>query len=230
MYTIYSMEVQTSFIPKRSLDTTPVRRADTVSVFTVLSTLLFFLSVILLIGVALWQRTLQAEINDVQKVIDVNEKQFSEDKIKEITNVSNRINAAQTILDNHLYTTNIFKLLEKNTVPTVRFSKFSVDPSQTDKESLKVTLSGQSTNYASIALQSYVFEKLRLEAIMSGYEFSNLTLDQAGNVLFDLTATVDKKVAKKEFPGFSVELANIAPIQSLPVTESLPFTTNSQTQ
>jgi hypothetical protein len=228
------MEVQTSFIPKRTLDTTPVRRADTVSVFTVLSTLLFFLSVIALGGVALWQRSLESEIASVEKTISDQKKNFSEDAIKEITALSNRINSAQTILNNHVYTTRVFQLLEQNTVPSLRFTKFTVDPSQTEKGSLKVTLSGQSNGYASVALQSYVFEQLRLEeGIMSGYEFSNLTLDQAGNVLFDLSATVDKKVLDSGFIVRKVNLPNIAPIQSLdtlgapPVDQSIP---NSPTQ
>jgi len=203
------MELQTSFIPKRTLDTSPVRRADTVSIFTVLSTLIFFASIITAGGVFLWQKQIQSEITKVENQIQTQKKEFSEDKIKEFTSLSNRINAADSLFVNHIYTSKIFELLQKNTVPTVRFNKFTVDPSQTDKQSLKITLNGQAKDYASIALQSYVFAKS--QNIVSSYEFSNLTLDQAGNVLFDLSATIEKRVAAFESNIQTADISDIAP-------------------
>jgi len=203
------MELQTSFIPKRTLDTSPVRRADTVSIFTVLSTLIFFASVITAGGVFLWQERIQSQITKVEAQIQTQKKEFNEDKIKEFTSLSTRISTANSLLLNHTYTSKIFELLEKNTVPTVRFNKFTVDPSQTDKQSLKVTLSGQAKDYASIALQSYVFAKL--QNVVSSYEFSNLTLDLSGNVLFDLSATVEKRIATFETNVQPADIRDIAP-------------------
>ena len=207
------MELQTSFIPKRSLDTSPMeRRADTVSIFTVLSTLIFFVSIIGAGGIFFWQQTLQSEIKDIQNQLQAQKDKFDERSINELTLLDRRLNVSSELLRNHMYSSKILELLQKNTVQSVRYNKFSVDPSQTDKKTLKVTLSGQAKDYASIALQSYVFGKIQ-NAVIS-FEFSNLTLDQSGNVLFDLSATVERDITAFERLVSAADIsANLAPVR-----------------
>lgn len=186
------MDAQTSFIPKRTLDTqTRIERADTVSIFTVLTTLIFFLSLIAAGGIFFWQRTLTTQVKQVEETLVRERASFDEGSIRELTNLSNRLQGSQTLLENRLYTSKIFQLLNQNTIRTVRFSKLGIDPNLVDKNKLKMTVSGQAKDYASVALQSEVFSKL--DTAVLEYEFSNLTLDQSGNVLFDMTATLDKK-------------------------------------
>lgn len=194
-----SMELQTSFIPKRTLDTAPVRRADTVSVFTVLSTLIFFVSLILAGLVFFRQTQLQSEIKALQKEIAEKRDSFRESDIRRFVTLDNRLMAADSLLRSHIYTSRIFDLLQKNTIEGVRFTKLTIDPSQTSRDTLKVAISGQAADYASIALQSVVLFKLGQTnngSIVYDYEFSNLTLDQAGRVLFDLSATVARSITQ----------------------------------
>lgn len=205
------MDAQTSFIPKRTLDTqTRIERADTVSIFTVLSTLIFFLSLIAGGGIFFWQKTLVTQVQQVEATLVRERASFSEDSIRELTDLSNRLQGSKTLLDNRLYTSKIFQLLNQNTIKTVRFSKFGIDPMLTDKNKLKMTVTGQAKDYASVALQSEVFSKLN-NAVLE-YEFSNLTLDQSGNVLFDMSAILDKRAlafdAIPETVDYSQSLAN----------------------
>jgi len=186
------MDVQTSFIPKRTLDTQArIERADTVSIFTVLSTIIFFLTIVAGGGIFFWQQSLKTQVQEVEATLIKESKSFSKDAIQDLTNLSNRLKSSEELLDSRLYASKIFELLNENTIKTVRFSKFSVDPSMVDKAKLKMTVSGQAKDYASVALQSDVFSKLTNTVLE--YEFSNLTLDQSGNVLFDMSATLDKK-------------------------------------
>ena len=205
------MDAQTSFIPKRTLDTqTRIARADTVSIFTVLSTLIFFLTLAAGGGIFFWQKTLVTQVQQVEATLVRERESFSEDSIQELTSLSNRLQSSKTLLDSRLYTSKIFELLNQNTIKTVRFGKFSVDPALVDKGKLKMMVSGQAKDYASVALQSEVFSKLNSAVI--DYEFSNLTLDQSGNVLFDMSATLDKKAvafdAVLETVDYSQSLTN----------------------
>jgi|GEM_PF-1427531 len=222
------MDAQTSFIPKRTLDTqTRIERADTVSIFTVLSTLIFFLTLVAGGGVFFWQKTLTTQVAEVESTLVKERESFSEDIIQELTGLSNRLQGSSMLLENRLYTSNIFELLNQNTIKTVRFGKFSVDPALVDKTKLKMTVSGQAKDYASVALQSEVFSKLNSAVI--DYEFSNLTLDQSGNVLFDMSATLDKKAvafdAVLEPVDYSQSLTNQNTIRN---DGQIPFDENTQ--
>ena len=186
------MDAQTSFIPKRTLDTqTRIERADTVNIFTVLSTLVFFLILLASGGIFFWKQTLQSQVAEVEAQLVKEKESFNEQGIVDLTRLDQRLTASAQLLDSRLYTSKIFKLLNDNTIKTVRFGKFTVDPLLTDKSKLKVTVSGQAKDYASVALQSDIFSKLN-DAVLE-YEFSNLTLDQAGNVLFDMSAIINKQ-------------------------------------
>lgn len=205
------MDAQTSFIPKRTLDTqTRIERADTVSIFTVLSTLVFFISILAAGGIFFWKQTLTNQVAEVESLLVREQQSFDAQGIADLTQLDRRLTASAQLLDSRLYTSKIFQLLDSNTIQTVRFSKFSVDPSLVDKTKLKIMVSGQAKDYASVALQSDVFSKLS-QSILE-YEFSNLTLDQAGNVLFDMSATVDKNIvffdAQTEQVDYSQSLSN----------------------
>lgn len=191
------MDAQTSFIPKHSLDTqTRVQRADTVSIFTLLSTLVFFLALVAAGGTFFWKYTLQNDVKEVETVLVREKNDFDEREITELTKLDQRLIVASQLLDSRLYTSKIFELLNANTIQTVRFGKFNVDPLVTDKNKLRVLVSGQAKDYASVALQADVFSKLT-DSVLE-YEFSNLTLDVAGNVLFDMNATIDKRAISFE--------------------------------
>lgn len=231
------MDVQTSFIPKRTLDTQArIERADTVSIFTVLSTIIFFLAIVAGGGIFFWQQSLKTQVQEVEATLIKERESFSEDTIQDLTDLSNRLKSSEELLDNRLYSSKIFELLNQNTIKTVRFSKFSVDPSMVDKTKLKMTVSGQAKDYASVALQSDVFSKLSNTVLE--YEFSNLTLDQAGNVLFDMSATLDKKAVAfdtiPEVVDYSESLSNqfgdeaeeTFPEGDLPFEEDFDFPTN----
>jgi len=71
---------------------------------------------------------------------------------------------------------------------TVRYTKFSYILENDKKAKVTVKMSGIAVGYKSVALQSDLFAKNKniIDPI-----FSNLTLDNSGNVLFDLEFLVD---------------------------------------
>ncbi len=189
------MDAQTSFIPKRTLDTQArIQRADTVSIFTVLSTIVFFVVLLGAGAMFLWQRSLFSEVKNAEAQLVQQRQSFDEAQIADLVSLDTRLRIGAELLGNRLYTSKILQLLNANTISTVRFSKLSIDPSLVDKTKLRINLSGQARDYASIALQSDIFSKL--SGTVLEYDFSNLTLDQAGNVVFDMTAIFDKRAVR----------------------------------
>ena len=71
---------------------------------------------------------------------------------------------------------------------SVRFTKFSYDLGTEDKPSISIKMSGVAIGYRSIALQSDLFAK---NQNLIDPVFSNLVLDNSGNVIFDLDFSVD---------------------------------------
>jgi len=141
-------------------------------------------------GLYFYKGILAKNIADLQNNLTLAQNRFEPSKITELKVLDKRLNAATEILANHLTIIPIFNELEQLTMKTVRFTKFSY-AAGTDKNAVvDVKMSGVAIGYRSIALQSDLFAQNKnfLNPI-----FSNLTLDQSGNVLFDLQFSVDPK-------------------------------------
>src|SRR3989338_7837824 len=86
----------------------------------------------------------------------------------------------------YLYKANISKNIA--VMKKVRYTKFSYIFGDEKNAKVNVKMSGQAIGYRSIALQSDLFTKNKhfVDPV-----FSNLALDNSGNVLFDLDFSVD---------------------------------------
>jgi hypothetical protein len=71
---------------------------------------------------------------------------------------------------------------------SVRNTKFSYDLGTDANANIDIKMSGMATGYRSVALQSDLFAQNKniIDPV-----FSNLTLDNSGNVLFDLEFSVN---------------------------------------
>jgi hypothetical protein len=78
--------------------------------------------------------------------------------------------------------------LETATLKTVRFTYFDY---KMMPESLQVTMRGEAQNYTALAQQADVLNK---SGYLSKIIFSDLTLNERGNVIFSMTATVDPRL------------------------------------
>ena len=107
------------------------------------------------------------------------ETEFDPVLISEVGRVSSSIAAGKSILDKHLKQSDIFFLLEENTIPQIFYNSFNYS---LDQKSLVLT--GEAINYSIIASQADIFESL--EKIEDAV-FSSLTLRDTGRVAFTLT-------------------------------------------
>src|SRR3989344_2948288 len=141
---------------------------------------IFFIGIAFLSGGLLFYRnyvfnSLEEGKSNLSKL----ETEFDGALISKISRVSNSISAGKNILDKHLKQSDIFFLLEENTLPQVFYNSFVFEHAQKS-----LVLLGEALSYSAIASQSMTFESL--EQIQSAV-FSNLTLRDTGRVAFTLT-------------------------------------------
>ena len=181
------MENQTSFKPKNSLAKDAVSSGEPISIFTMLATIIFFLSLLFGVGVYFYKIILVNGIKSDSASLERAQKAFEPSLITEFERLNKRIESAKEILGNHIIVTPIFKLLENSTIPDVRFNKFNYENGGGDK--INISLDGEARSYAHVAVQSDVLGKNKY---LKEHVFSNLNLDNFGNVTFNLSATLDQ--------------------------------------
>ncbi len=180
---------QTSFIPKKPMIESHATPTRSVGIFTVASIFILFAILIASGGLYFYKGVLTKQITDMQSNLELAKARFEPTKIAELQTLDKRLQAANEVLSKHLTVSPIFAALEGVTMKTVRFTKFSYtldNSARTPK--VEVHMSGMAVGYGSVALQSDLFAKNKN---FINPVFSNLKLDEKGNVLFDLEFSVD---------------------------------------
>jgi hypothetical protein len=178
---------QTSFIPKKPIVNERTAPTRSVGILFVIS---FFILITVLVatgGLYLYKSYLKKQIDSMQVSLTTAQNSFEPSKITELQTLDKRLDAATEILKNHINITPIFDALEQLTMKTVRYTKFNYDLSA-DGSAVDVKMSGQAVGYRAVALQADLFatNKNLINPV-----FSNLTLDNSGNVIFDLEFSVN---------------------------------------
>ncbi len=179
---------QTSFIPKKPMIEERAVAKRSVGFLAIAS--IFILFTVLLTSVALYfyKGILTKKIVDMKASLDVAKTRFEPTKITELQVLDKRLRASNELLSKHVAMTPIFKVLQDVTMKTVRYTKFSYEIEDNNSDKVAIKLSGTADGYRSIALQSDLFTKNKnlIDPV-----FSNLSLDDKGNVSFDLDFAVD---------------------------------------
>ena len=157
-----------------------------IGLFSFLATIIFLLS-LGLAGAAYGYRIyLNNEQVQMKSDLEKNVKAFELNTIQEYVRLDSRMSIAKLLLSKHISASNILNYLSTVTLKTIRFNdfKYSLNADGT----IKVSMSGQAKTYNSVAFQSQVFGETKA---LKGPIFSNLDLDDKGNVVFDFTTTID---------------------------------------
>jgi hypothetical protein len=182
---------QTSFIPKKPILQEGPTNARPISIFFIVSLFILFTVIIITGGLYFYKGILEKKITGMENTLNLAKNRFEPSKIIELQIFDKRLRASDEILSKHVTIIPIFNALEQLTMKSVRFTKFSYSLGDTEDnkdEKINIKMSGIAIGYRSIALQSDLFAKNKnlIDPI-----FSNLTLDNSGNVIFDLDFSVD---------------------------------------
>jgi hypothetical protein len=180
-------KLQTSFIPKQPLVETRVKKTSAPkSVFLIIGWLVFLVVILASIGVFLYEQYLTRTIDSKNTELSNKVKNFDVASVDHFVKLDARFQTATTILNSHLAVSTLLGLLSNNTIQSVQFTdlKYSYE----DGGKLSLALSGRAPSFASVALQSDEFSS---QSYLQNQVFSNLGLDQEGQVLFKFAASVD---------------------------------------
>ena len=184
---------QTSFIPKKPMTRERVTKTRSVSIFSLISFFILLTVVLATGGMYFYKGVQKKNIEDMANDLGLAKKRFKPSKITELQILDRRLIASTEVLANHVSITPIFEALQAITMKTVRYTKFRYELDNNDGKNpkVKIMMSGQAIGYASIALQSDLFGEKEEGKNFIEPVFSNLSLDDKGNVLFDLAFSVD---------------------------------------
>lgn len=179
---------QTSFIPKKPMVEERATPTRSVNLLVVLAIFILFTVLLSTVALYFYKSVLTKNIAQMENNLNLAKNRFEPSKITELQVLDKRLRASTEILSKHIAITPIFEMLQAITMKTVRYTKFSYEFVGEKKSKVMVKMSGLAIGYRSVALQSDLFasNKNLIDPV-----FSNLTLDNSGNVLFDLEFLVD---------------------------------------
>ncbi len=183
-------EFQTSFIPKKTIEQRPKSIKSGGGLLNVFAFIIFLASIISVGGAYFYRNGIRSDIETYKVSLQRARAAFEPSLITELQILDKRLNAATSILDKHIAVSPIFVLLQDLTLPTVRYSDFSyVIDERTNLVNMQ--LKGEARGYNHIALQADLFSKNKF---IKNPIFSDFTLDQIGNVDFNLSFSVDRSL------------------------------------
>ncbi|OGI71009.1 hypothetical protein A3C60_02340 [Candidatus Nomurabacteria bacterium RIFCSPHIGHO2_02_FULL_37_45] len=163
-----------------------VVKTRSIGLLNVLSVFILFTILLVTVGLYFYKGIVTKSITQMENTLNLAKNRFEPAKIAELQVLDRRLRASSEILSKHIAVTPIFEALQAITMKTVRYTKFNYDFGQDKK--IIIQMNGMAIGYRSMALQSDLFTKNKnlIDPV-----FSNPTLDDKGNVLFDLEFSVD---------------------------------------
>jgi len=175
-----------TFIPKKSIGEEKGKtKRRSWGLFFGISLIIFLLTAASAGGAYAYRAFLEGRVGNMSASLERAKQAFEPSLIRELQRLDTRMEAGQSVLSQHLALSAFFKELSNITLKTVRFEEFSYSYAQNTAE---ITLQGKAENYSSVALQSDAFAG---NPFIKNPIFSNLTLNENGEITFDVSANVD---------------------------------------
>lgn len=181
-------DFQTSFIPKKPMIEERAVQPRPISLLTVIAIFIFFTVLIATGGLYFYKGIVTKDITKMENDLNLAKNRFEPSKIVQLQVLDKRLKAATEILSKHIAISPIFKTLQELTMKTVRYTTFNYNFGTEKNAVINVKMSGSAVGYSSIALQSDLFTKNKF---LIDPVFSNLSLDNSGNVVFDLEFSIN---------------------------------------
>lgn len=182
----YPSQNQTTFIPRKSLVKESVDREKPVGIFLIISVFIFAVSILGGAGVFLYEKKLTNDIASASESLKRAQGAFEIPTIENLKLLGRRIEMSKNLIQKHTVVSPVFELLQEETLKSVRFNKFEYTNDL--KGSINVDLDGEAKSYETLALQSSQFAQNKN---IKSNVFSNINLDEKGNVIFKVKLTLD---------------------------------------
>lgn len=213
-------QISTSFIPKRPVTsgvvTTSTSHSKAAGLLSLLTVIVVVATILALGGVILFEKSLVSQKQRMEQSIGDARSTIGSDFLADMQRLTARITGVKELLQSHIVVSPIFSALEATTLRSIQYKSFEyqfiTDPA-TKAQMVRVTLTGEAKNYASIALQSDAYAQ---NTLIKNPVFSDLTIDDKTNVV-KFRLTFDVAPAALSFQTF-VDAKTKAQPQALPTT------------
>ena len=192
---------QTSFIPKKPSSggvptgmTRPSSSGRGTSFFMIIGVIAFLISLGGVGGAYAWRQYLTNQQSQYKKDLADREQQFNIDLIQQLKLENVKIDLAKQLLANHIAMSQVFAVIQKLTIQSVRFLSFDVTSPKTKGDKVTLSLNGYGKSLAAVAFQSDVLSHLEqygLRNVVKNPILSNPSLDAQGTVSFGFTGSLD---------------------------------------
>jgi len=186
---------QTSFIPKKPIQTTSANVSGGMSLFLLLSIIIFLISLGMAGFVFFEKNFLVQQISSDQSSIATNKNGLVSDSntVESLVLLDSRINVANTLLAKHISVYPIFDFIQKATLQNVRFKDFNfayAGQNSSGANQVSIKMSGQAKDWETVASQADQFGLPDYKNVISQPKVNNLTLNADGSISFTFDAYV----------------------------------------
>ncbi|MDB5266621.1 MAG: protein of unknown function with transrane region [Parcubacteria group bacterium] len=208
---------QSSFIPKGPLTTSASFAARSAEkkqgILGYIAKFIFIVSLLAAGGSFGYVKYLESSIDKKASDLEAAKAALEPETIKELTRLNTRIQVTQTLLNKHRAITPFFDYLQSATMKNVKFTSFVFT---FNEKGPSIAMKGMARGYAAVALQSDEFNKSKY---IKTPVFSNLNLDDKGNVLFEFKANLDPQIL-----AFKKDVVKSTPTPTATVGTTTPLT------
>ena len=151
--------------------------------------IILFLVGIIWFGLLFYKNSLDKKLESTkQQTESLSERENKEIQTK-ILALEKNLKNVKNLLSQHIYSSKLFDLLEKLTLPQVRWTDFNLKI-----ESGLLSLKGQANNYSTLAKQILIFQE---EPSFKEVNTSGISLGQLGGVKFNMEINFNPEIFKK---------------------------------
>ncbi len=181
--------------------------------FSFAASALFTLSIVLAGGVFLYQLFLNYSISQMKGELESARAALEPETVNTLIRLNSRLVSTESLIKNHQIITPIFDFLEISTPKTVRYTDFNFNNTTKGPE---LIIQGQAVSYAALAAAAETFDKA--DTYFASTVFSDLKLDDKGNVIFTLRTQVKPAALSYERTVKTIEAPAVIPEATTTVT------------
>ena len=180
-------EIQASFIPKKDIKKrSRAGKGFSINISLLIAVVIFLTAIFASLGVYLLEQKLLSDKNQALETLEKNQENFGLKAIENFILASNRLQAVDVILNDHINVARVFELLEQDTLTEVIVSDFSFS---TTNGNIDVSARGSAPTYEHVAVQSQTYgENLDIKNLI----LSDVDQNREGGVSFNIAFSLDK--------------------------------------
>lgn len=194
------------------------------NLFLILALFLGGLAVIAAIGTYAYDKYLQHVLEVKAEELAVAQREVNQDQVEEFVRLRDRLVHGRELLNNHVALSQLFDVLETETLKTVKYESLKLRVA--DDHTAELEIEGTARSFNALAAQSNAFaaQKGIRRAIFSG-----IVVNQNNTVSFRLTADLDPRLVVAEDVSAPAPDALTVPVETVAPAPAPATTTPAAT-